>query len=217
MIQVIDLIETDSLSETKDVWNEVSAFLGKQPGFSAGELFETFDAVHPCGDFKLTSFCCWAAEAGWRKARQAAKDDQRLVGVLRRSAAKFTSLITTLDRGDPYEAGSAGSHMVLIDVVSLDQPRMAAYAAMWTSAHKFMQNKNGFVSAGLYRVSDADSKIKFINIAVWRSADVFYAALNTPEFHQIIAEFRNDFALYLSKSALRAGAAPLRGTLEGAN
>src|SRR5208337_3565092 len=141
MIQVIDLIETDSLSETKDVWNEVSAFLGKQPGFSAGELFETFDAVHPCGDFKLTSFCCWAAEAGWRKARQAAKDDQRLAGVLRRSAAKFTSLITTLDRGDAYEAGSAGGHMVLIDVVSLDQPRMAAYAAMWTSAHKFMQNK----------------------------------------------------------------------------
>ncbi|MDW7631863.1 antibiotic biosynthesis monooxygenase family protein [Azospirillum brasilense] len=77
-VQVIDLIETESLDDAEAMWRAVCGFLATQPGFLSGELLNTFQSIHPKGDYKFTSCCQWESDAAWQAARQAARENPEL-------------------------------------------------------------------------------------------------------------------------------------------
>ncbi len=208
MIQVIDLIETESLDDAEAVWRAVCEVLAAQPGFVSGELLNTFQSIHPKGDYKLTSYCQWESDAAWQAARQAAREHPELAGRLRSRKAVFTPFKAELADGCGYQGSRrALGNMVLVDVIRLDEARMAGYAAMWARANAYMRAKPGCVGASLYRTLDLGNPIKFINLAEWESTEVFFAALDTPEFMAIIDQYRDDFSLYLSHKRVQVAPA----------
>ena len=207
MIQVIDLIETDSLHEAKAMWQAVCQFLATQPGFVSGELLETFQVIHPQGDCKLTSYCQWESDAAWQAARQAARENPALAEMLRNSKAVFTAFKGELTGGCGYQGDAhAPGNMVLVDVIRLDETRMAGYASMWEQANAHMRAKPGCVGASLYRTLDTGNPIKFINLAEWESSDSFFAALDDT-FMEIVDGYKNDFSLYLSSKQTQVSSA----------
>jgi len=203
MIQVIDLIETNDVEATKTLWRQVGLFLAEQPGYVSGTLLETFETVHPTADYKLTSFCQWETDEDWQRARSAAKANPVLSKLLAESEAKFTAFKGVLHDGHDTSEGTQGhQNMVLVDVIQLSNERMDGYAAMWQNAKNFMKDKHGYVAANLYRTVDEDNPIKFINMPEWISPDLFTGSLKTPEFFSIVDEYKEDFALYLSKKVM---------------
>jgi heme-degrading monooxygenase HmoA len=202
MMNVIDLIETEHLDDVKMGWQTVCSFFASQPGFVAGELLETFETVHPHEDFKLTSVCQWESNEAWQAARIAAKNDASVMQRLAVMPARFTPFKGALAAGAGYDvqAGSAGT-TVLVDLVYLEEARMEGYARMWMQAKAFMRSHPAYLGASLYRTSESDNPIKYINLAQWRSAEALFSALNTPEFTAILGEYANDFALYLSRTS----------------
>lgn len=204
MIFVMDLIKTDDIAETARHWETVCRFFARQPGYVSGRLLETIQTLHPTEDYKLTSVCCWTDDAAWQAARQAARTAPELAQVLPRLAGKFTAFKGTLDQGSAYNPAKDGGHahgdqMVLVDVIYLDENRMEAYAEMWRKANLYMTPKPGYIGACLHVTTDPASPVKYINLAEWQSREIFFQSLDTPEFMEIIADFKNDFALYLSK------------------
>ncbi|ALJ38867.1 antibiotic biosynthesis monooxygenase [Azospirillum brasilense] len=209
-VQVIDLIETESLDDAEAMWRAVCGFLATQPGFLSGELLNTFQSIHPKGDYKFTSCCQWESDAAWQAARQAARENPELALRLRSRKAVFTAFKAELADGCGYQ-GSRGAldTMVLVDVIRLDEAQMAGYAAMWGCANAYMRTKPGYVGASLYRTLDLGNPIKFINLAEWESTEVFFAALDTPEFMAIIGPYKDDFSLYLSSKRTQVASAAL--------
>lgn len=200
MIHVIDLIETDEPIKTKAVWKHVCGFLSKQPGFVAGQLLNTVEAIHPMKPYRYTSFCQWESDEHWRRARSAAKEDIFISKVLKDFPAKLTAVQADLDQGHGHDVRRSTTEMMtLVDVIYVDPEQRDSYARMWSDARSYMEDKSGFVDANLYRVFDDANPVKFVNIAVWQNTQMFFDALNTPEFMEIISDFRENFSLYLSR------------------
>lgn len=211
MLQVIDLIETQNAAAAQAVWQEVCNFLAAQPGFMGGQLLETVSSLHPQGDYQYTSVCYWQDDAQWQRARMAAKDDAHLKRVLALTNVKFHGFKGVQVDGTGYDIDTGiDDHMVLVDVIALAPERMDGYAAMWTHALRYMESKDGYVGATLHRTVEVDKAVKFINIAEWRSTEQFFAALNTPMFLAIIDDYKQDFALYLSRKCRSVRPAPQR-------
>jgi len=205
MIHVIDLIETDEPIKTKAVWTHVCGFFSKQPGFIAGQLLSAFETIHPVKPYRYTSFCQWESDEHWQRARVAAKEDDFISKVLKDFPAKFTAVNADLDQGQGHDVRRATPEMMtLVDLIYVDPEETDSYARMWGDARSFMQDKSGFVDANLYRVFDEKNPVKFVNIAVWQSTQKFYDALNTPEFMEIISDFKDNFSLYLTRVSATA-------------
>jgi heme-degrading monooxygenase HmoA len=201
MIEVINLIQTDAVHTTKAVWEEVCTFLSTRPGYIAGQLLETFETVHPQGDYKLTGYTLWESDAAWKEARQAAKNDERLTSLLAGDSAKFNCFETTLEDGPGYEAGGPGDeNLVLIDLFFIDPQRLDDFVAVYKKANILMRDKPGYISASLFCTLDESNPIKFVNIAEWSSTDAFRGSLS-PQFLAIIEPYKNDCALYLAKKS----------------
>lgn len=217
MIFVMDLIKADNIAETANHWEEVCRFFSLKPGFISGRLLETVQTLHPQEDFSLSSIICWDTEEAWQAARRSAKTDASLANVLPKLAGKFTAFIGTLDQGSTYNPATDGGadhgdQIVVVDVIYVSEDRMKAYADMRRIANRYMSKKPGYVGACLHITTDLNSKIKYINLAEWESKDIFFISLDTPEFLEIIKEFRNDFSLYLSKVVRNIVSAPVHAT-----
>lgn len=200
MITVFDLIETSDVERAKLSWEEVGCFLSEQPGFIEVSLLETFETVHPQGDYKLTSVGRWESQEAFESARALVRQNPRLAGVLANTPITFTPFIGEMNDGHSTAEGIVGhDHMILIDVIRVETERREGYAAMWRQAKNYMKDKDGYVSAHLYQSLDKDSPIQFINMPEWNSPVHFTGALKTPEFFAIVDDYKENFALYLSR------------------
>lgn len=202
MVNVIDFIETSDAPAARAVWLAVCDFLSMQPGYIAGELLETIRSVQPRTDVKFTSICQWESAEAWQAARTLARQDAGLSRIRASTPAKFTAFNGVLHAGCGYDvqSGSAGS-MVLVDVVYMNEERMEGYAQMWARAKAFMCKQDAYLGASLYRTIDLSNDIKYVNIARWGTMEHFFKALDTPEFYEILGDYAQDFALYLSNSS----------------
>jgi len=198
MIQVIDLIETDNEPATISQWSQICSAFADCDGYVSGQLLSRFDQLHPIADFGLISVCQWRSDDAWQQARASVKAQPALQTVIATMPARFTAFKGRLVNGPGFAAAN-NQNMVLVDVISLPAARVDGYQAMWADAKRFMETKPGYVAASLYRTTDNDNTIKFINIAEWKTVEQFYAALKTTEFFAIIDDFKNDFALYLTR------------------
>lgn len=203
MITVFDLIETTDVERAKKCWEEVGCFLSEQPGFLDVSLLETFETVHPQGDYKLTSVGRWASREAFDAARAQARQNPRLAEILANTPITFTPFVGREHDGHSTAEGIIGhDHMILVDVIRVEPERMDGYAAMWREAKSFMKDKDGYVSAHLYRSLDEDSAIQYINMPEWSSPAHFTGALKTPAFFAIVDDYKENFALYLSRKVL---------------
>lgn len=204
MIFVIDLIKTYNTAATADCWEKVCQFFSKQSGFISGKLLSTTRTLHPIEDYKLTSVICWNNDSDWKIAKQKVINNTELQAVLHELAGKFIPFKGNLIQGSFYNPAKdskfdSRNHMILVDVIYLTNDRLQEYAEMWRNAVLYMSKKAGFIGACLHITSDIENKIKYINFAEWESEELFFKALDTTEFIEILKDFKNDFSLYLSQ------------------
>ncbi|WP_437895464.1 hypothetical protein [Sorangium sp. So ce124] len=199
MVMVIDLLETSNRAAATSAWSAVCAFLSEQPGFEGGQLLETFQTLKPRTSWEMTSVCRWRSAEDWESARAAVRQNAELVAVLGAAGTKFTGFKMSLADGSPYLFSPPSGHMVLVDVIYLPEERMTAYAAMWAEAARYMSQLTGYVNSSLFVNKNLADEVKFINMAEWESAELFFAGVHSDRFMEIVDAFKSDFSLYLSR------------------
>lgn len=199
MIYIFDLITTPHVENTIKLWGSIGELLSTHKGFLGGQLLETQQSIHPRDDYKLSSFCIWESNEDWQNARKKVKQNAEVTQLLGSNESKFHPFYAELIAGKGFHLKQPQDEMILIDIVYLPPERMDGYINMWNKAKEYMENKTGYINASLYKTIDLSNEMKFINVAEWQSFEVFDAALNNEEFITILGEYKNDFALYLSK------------------
>ena len=71
---------------------------------------------------------------------------------------------------------------VLINVFEVPEGRDEEFLAGWEQARQFMEQQPGYVSTALHRSLDPTARFRYVNMAVWESAEAFATALNDPTF-----------------------------------
>ncbi len=199
MIYIFDLITTPEVENTIKLWRSIGKLLSANKGFLGGQLLETQQSIHPRKDYKLSSFCIWENNDDWQNARAKVKQNTEVIKLLGSNESKFHPFYAELIAGKGFHCKQPKDEMILIDIVYLPPERMDGYINMWNKAKAYMEHKSGYINASLYKTIDSSNEMKFINIAEWQSFDVFDTALNNEEFIAILGEYKNDFALYISK------------------
>ncbi|MBB4266512.1 antibiotic biosynthesis monooxygenase family protein [Roseospira visakhapatnamensis] len=205
MIMVIDFLEASDLQRARETWWAVSGVLSRCAGFQDGQLLETFDTVQPRVGYPLASATRWDSAADWDQARAAARSDPKVLAILGASGTRFTSLKADLVDGRAFTFRGESPHMVLFDIVYLAPGQAEDYAAMWHEANAYMGARPGFVNASLHRSRAADDAIAFVNIAEWETTDLFFDAVHTARFAEIVESFKEDFSLLLTRRVLHRG------------
>lgn len=75
--------------------------------------------------------------------------------------------------------------VVLINTFEVVPGREAECLAAWDRAADFLSKKTGLLSTRLHRTIDPTARFGLINVARWRSAKDFRAAVGDPEFRAI--------------------------------
>ncbi|HEU4793130.1 MAG TPA: antibiotic biosynthesis monooxygenase family protein [Nitrolancea sp.] len=81
------------------------------------------------------------------------------------------------------------ANVVLINVFEVPEDKDEELLAGWEQGKAIMERQPGYVSTALHRSLDPTARFRYINMAVWESAEDFSAALNNPEF----VAYRNAF------------------------
>ena len=71
---------------------------------------------------------------------------------------------------------------VLINVFEVPEGRDEEFLAGWEEGKRFMERQPGYVSTALHRSLNPQARFRYINVAVWESAEDSNAALHSPEF-----------------------------------
>jgi heme-degrading monooxygenase HmoA len=72
--------------------------------------------------------------------------------------------------------------VVLINAFEVPDGNDEAFLEGWERARAFLATQPGYVSTRLHRSLSPSADFRFINIAVWQSAQAFQAATAQPEF-----------------------------------
>jgi heme-degrading monooxygenase HmoA len=89
----------------------------------------------------------------------------------------------------------------LINSFAVPVGRDEAFLDRWRKTSAFMREQPGFRALRLHRSVSPDSDFRYVNVAVWASAQEFAAAHATDEFRALVAdpawqEFPSSPALY---------------------
>jgi heme oxygenase (mycobilin-producing) len=85
---------------------------------------------------------------------------------------------------------------ILINAFEVPDGHDDEFLEGWEEGKRLMERRPGYVSTALHRSLDPTARFRYINIAVWESAEAFQAALTSPEFTAYRARIR--FAHYPS-------------------
>lgn len=78
--------------------------------------------------------------------------------------------------------------MTLINSFVVDPRRDEAFEALWTQTSTYFRRQPGFVGLRLHRAVSPDATYRYVNVAVWESAQQFAAAHATQEFRQVVSQ-----------------------------
>jgi len=79
------------------------------------------------------------------------------------------------------------NHVTLINPFEVPAGKEEEFVERWKQAANYLREQDGFVSTRLHESLDPRAEFRFINVAVWESAEHFQRALGTPEF-QVLAQ-----------------------------
>jgi heme oxygenase (mycobilin-producing) len=90
----------------------------------------------------------------------------------------------------PAAPASAESPVVLINIFQVSPAQEEAFVAAWKEAHDHLTQQDGYVSTKLHESLQADARFRFVNVAQWKSAQQYQAAVSTEAFRQIAQRTR---------------------------
>jgi heme oxygenase (mycobilin-producing) len=90
------------------------------------------------------------------------------------------------------------NHVTLINPFEVPAGNEDEFVERWKQAAAYLRQREGFVSTRLHQSLDPHAPFRFINVAVWESAEHFQQAMSTPEFQELAGEmpFSSHPALY---------------------
>ncbi|CAG6390644.1 antibiotic biosynthesis monooxygenase [Streptomyces cocklensis] len=84
--------------------------------------------------------------------------------------------------------------IVMANTFVVPKERAEEFRSLFRRQAEFMMAQPGFVTLQLHK-GTADSRL-VMNVAVWESTEALAAALGSPEFHRMVAEFPDDIESY---------------------
>jgi heme-degrading monooxygenase HmoA len=180
MPTLINLFEVPGGVDTEFVaaWERARDFLAERDGFAATALHRS---LSPDAEFRFVN----VAEVNSVEAWQAAVQDPAFPRDL--PGKPNPSLYETV-RED--HASNARPAAVLINPFEVPDGEGDAFLAAWEAARDAMRGADGYLGTRLYRSLAPNTRFGFVNVARWRSASDFQAALQRPDFQQAATAMR---------------------------
>ena len=72
--------------------------------------------------------------------------------------------------------------VTLINSFEVPAAQAGAFIAAWEQTRDYLQTQPGYLETALHQALTPDADFQFVNIARWRSADDFAAAIQSPGF-----------------------------------
>jgi heme-degrading monooxygenase HmoA len=86
--------------------------------------------------------------------------------------------------------------LVLINAFEVPPGEDDAFLAGWERARDVLRRQDGYLSTRLLRSISPQADFRFVNVALWRSADAFRQATAHPEFRAANLPYPSHPSLY---------------------
>jgi len=86
--------------------------------------------------------------------------------------------------------------VVLINAFEVPEGQDEAFLEGWERTRAFLATQQGYLSTRLHRSLSPSADYRFVNVAVWQSAQAFQAATSQPEFTNAAIPFPFHASLY---------------------
>ena len=89
--------------------------------------------------------------------------------------------------------------MVLINSFEVPAGDAEKFIAAWEQTRDYLQTQPGYIDTALHQALASDAEFQFVNVARWRSAEEFSAAIGSPGMREAatgLAGYRPHPALY---------------------
>ena len=77
------------------------------------------------------------------------------------------------------------ANVVLINPFEVPEDRDDEFIESWQAVRDLVKRRKGFVSTALHRSLNPQARFRFVNVALWETADDFYAAIRSEEFREL--------------------------------
>ena len=77
------------------------------------------------------------------------------------------------------------NHVTLINPFEVRAGKEEEFVQRRKQAANYLRAQDGFVSTRLHESLDQQAAFRFVNVAVWESAEHFQRALGTPQFQEL--------------------------------
>ena len=75
--------------------------------------------------------------------------------------------------------------VTLINPFDVPLDKEDQFLERWNAAADYLRQQEGFVSTRLHRSLDPEATFRFVNVALWESAEHFRQAISTPEAQEL--------------------------------
>jgi heme-degrading monooxygenase HmoA len=86
--------------------------------------------------------------------------------------------------------------VVLINAFEVPEGKDEAFLQGWERTREFLGTQEGYLSTRLHRSLSPTADVRFVNVALWESAQAFRAATSQPEFRNASVPFPFHASLY---------------------
>jgi heme-degrading monooxygenase HmoA len=89
--------------------------------------------------------------------------------------------------------------LVLINVFEVPSDEAEPFIAAWEKARDYLESQPGYIDTALHQAVTAGADFQFVNVAHWRTAEDFDAAIQNPGFRESapgLAAYSSHPALY---------------------
>ena len=76
-------------------------------------------------------------------------------------------------------------YVTLINPFEVPVDKEDQFLERWNAAADYLRQQEGFVSTRLHRSLDPEATFRFVNVALWESAEHFRQAISTPEAQEL--------------------------------
>jgi heme-degrading monooxygenase HmoA len=99
----------------------------------------------------------------------------------------------------PEEVRAVAEPLTLINVFEVPSNEADRFIAGWEKTRDYLATQPGYIDTALHQAVRPDAEFQFVNVAQWRSAQEFMAAIQSPGFLESaagLAGYRSHPSLY---------------------
>jgi heme oxygenase (mycobilin-producing) len=86
--------------------------------------------------------------------------------------------------------------VVLINAFEVPEGDDEAFLESWEQARAYLSTQDGYLATRLHRSLSPSADFRYVNVALWESAQAFQAATSTPAFTNAQLPYRFHASLY---------------------